>query len=52
MSKDLNSTLLRHQGMLLQLTETKGQISADELARTLGVSDDQSARKDSGAFGR
>lgn len=40
MSKDLNATLVRRQEELLQLVETKGQISVDELARHLGVSDD------------
>jgi DeoR family fructose operon transcriptional repressor len=40
MSKDLNATLARRQEELLQLVETKGQISVDELARHLGVSDD------------
>jgi DeoR/GlpR family transcriptional regulator of sugar metabolism len=40
MSKDLNSTLVRRQEELLQLVETKGRISLDELARYFGVSDD------------
>jgi DeoR/GlpR family transcriptional regulator of sugar metabolism len=40
MSKDLNATLARRQEELLQLVETKGQISVDELARHLDVSDD------------
>jgi DeoR family fructose operon transcriptional repressor len=40
MSKELNATLARRQEELLQLVETKGQISVDELARHLGVSDD------------
>jgi DeoR/GlpR family transcriptional regulator of sugar metabolism len=40
MSKDLNATLVRRQEELLQLVETKGQVSVDELARHLGVSDD------------
>ena len=40
MSKDLNATLARRQEELLRLVETKGQISVDELARHLDVSDD------------
>jgi DeoR family transcriptional regulator, fructose operon transcriptional repressor len=40
MSKDLNATLVRRQEELLELVETKGQISVDELAQRLGVSDD------------
>jgi DeoR/GlpR family transcriptional regulator of sugar metabolism len=40
MSKDLNATLVRRHEELLQMVETKGQISVDELARHLGVSDD------------
>jgi len=40
MSKDLNATLARRQEELLQLVETRGQISVDELSRHLSVSDD------------
>src|ERR1700732_2108556 len=40
MSKDLNGTLVRRHEELLQMVETKGQISVDELAQRLGVSDD------------
>ena len=40
MSKDLNGTLVRRQEELLELVETKGQITVDELAQRLGVSDD------------
>ena len=40
MSKDLNATIVRRQEELLQLVETKGQITVDELARLLSVSDD------------
>jgi DeoR family transcriptional regulator, fructose operon transcriptional repressor len=40
MSKDLNGTLVRRQEELLELVETKGQVSVDELAQHLGVSDD------------
>jgi DeoR family transcriptional regulator, fructose operon transcriptional repressor len=40
MSKDLNATLVRRHEELLKLVEAKGQISVDELACNLGVSDD------------
>jgi DeoR family transcriptional regulator, fructose operon transcriptional repressor len=40
MSKDLNATIVRRQEELLQLVETKGQVTVDELARLLSVSDD------------
>jgi DeoR/GlpR family transcriptional regulator of sugar metabolism len=40
MIKDLNSTLVRRHEELLQLVDTQGKISVDELARYLGVSDD------------
>jgi DeoR/GlpR family transcriptional regulator of sugar metabolism len=40
MSNDLNATFIRRQQELLQLVQTKGQASVEELARHFGVSDD------------
>jgi DeoR/GlpR family transcriptional regulator of sugar metabolism len=40
MNHDLNATLVRRQQELLQLVQTKGQMSVEELARHFGVSDD------------
>jgi DeoR family fructose operon transcriptional repressor len=40
MNKDQNAPTARRQEELLELVETKGQISVDELAQRLGVSDD------------
>src|SRR5215469_16185268 len=40
MSDDLNGTLVRRQQELVQMVETKGQMSVEELACHFGVSQD------------